>query len=86
MGTEERIQDMTPKKTTNQIAYELQQRLVQECIKFAREKKISINIVSFSADCMRESIQCGSWQPSTDSSLELVYNDENGELLESFSM
>lgn len=62
----------------NKLAFELQERLVGECIKFATEKQITIDMVGFSVDCMDESIKVGEWKPSTDSSIDISYRDKDG--------
>ena len=56
----------------DELAKELQERLVQTCLDFIREKGDKyIWRVEFSADELQESAKEGKWMPCTDSSLVL---------------
>lgn len=74
----EKSRDMIPSK--DELARELQERLVQCCIEFILEKgDMDISEVRFSADSLQESADNGEWTCSTDSSISLygyVWNDE----------
>ena len=53
--------------TTNDIK-ELQQRLVQTCIDFVKEKNLTdIDAVRFNVDGLEDSIEFGEWTPGMDS-------------------
>lgn len=68
--------EMQPYKnpiSTNQDAYELQQRIVQLCIDFIKERNLTdIYEVTFNADNLNESALYGEWTPATDSYLSLI--------------
>lgn len=56
-----------PVTTTDDIK-ELQQRLVQTCIDFVKEKNLTdIDMVRFSVDGLEDSIEFGEWTPGMDS-------------------
>ena len=56
-----------PVTTTNDIK-ELQQRLVQTCIDFVKEKNLTdIDAVRFNVDGLEDSIEFGEWTPGMDS-------------------
>lgn len=56
------------KEEGQQLAYELQKRLVQCCIDFIREKKLNdVERVDFNADALHHSAEHGEWTPATDS-------------------
>lgn len=64
----------------NELAKELQERLVQTCLDFIREKGDKyIWRVEFSADELQESAKEGKWMPCTDSfiTLEGIVFDES---------
>lgn len=53
--------------TTNDIK-ELQQRLVQTCVDFVKEKNLTdIDAVRFNVDGLEDSIEFGEWTPGMDS-------------------
>ena len=56
-----------PVTTTNDIK-ELQERLVQTCIDFVKEKNLTdIDMVRFNVDGLEDSIEFGEWTPGMDS-------------------
>ena len=56
-----------PVTTTNDIK-DLQQRLVQTCIDFVKEKNLTdIDAVRFNVDGLEDSIEFGEWTPGMDS-------------------
>ena len=56
----------------DELAKELQERLVQTCLDFIKEKGDKfIYRIAFSADSLQESAEEGKWMPCTDSSLVL---------------
>ena len=56
----------------DELAKELQERLVQTCLDFIREKGDKYILrVEFSADELQESAKEGKWMPCTDSSITL---------------
>lgn len=58
---------MNPVTTTDNIK-ELQQRLVQTCIDFIKEKNLTdIDAVRFNVDGLEDSIEFGEWTPGMDS-------------------
>lgn len=58
---------MNPVTTTDNIK-ELQQRLVQTCIDFVKEKNLTdIDAVRFNVDGLEDSIEFGEWTPGMDS-------------------
>lgn len=59
------------------LARELQERLVQCCIDFIREKHdCNIERVGFTADALQISARHGKWTPATDSTCTLEGYDE----------
>lgn len=69
--------------TTEEMIAELQERLVQCCIDFIKEKNVGdLERVDFCADSLQTSAEYGEWTPATDSSIsgsELI--NENGYLV-----
>ena len=60
------------------LARELQERLVQCCIDFIREKKLDdVERVCFTADALHASAEAGEWTYHTDSTCELQGYDIN---------
>ena len=58
---------INPVTTTNDIK-ELQERLVQTCIDFIKEKNLTdIDAVRFNVDGLEDSIEFGEWTPGMDS-------------------
>ena len=58
---------INPVTTTNDIK-ELQERLVQTCIDFVKEKNLTdIDMVRFNVDGLEDSIEFGEWTPGMDS-------------------
>ena len=58
---------VNPVTTTNDIK-ELQERLVQTCIDFIKEKNLTdIDAVRFNVDGLEDSIEFGEWTPGMDS-------------------
>lgn len=54
--------------TTTEDIKELQQRLVQTCVDFVKEKNLTdINAVRFNVDGLEDSIEFGEWTPGMDS-------------------
>ena len=63
----------------NDVAKELQERLVQTCIDFVNEKGIDyLWAVYFRADSINESARFGEWTPATDSYIQIESCDEDG--------
>ena len=57
----------------DKLALELQERLIQTCISFAKEKDIpNICAVRFTADYFLDSLKDNDWHPSLDSTCEIV--------------
>lgn len=84
----ERLED-DPKQelTKKEHIRELQERLVQTCIDYINEKGLTdIYAVSFNADSLSESAKWGSWQPCTDSYINIKglchenHKRKNGEI------
>ena len=58
---------INPVTTTNDIK-ELQEKLVQTCIDFVKEKNLTdIDMVRFNVDGLEDSIEFGEWTPGMDS-------------------
>lgn len=59
--------------TTNENINELHHILVQTCLNYIREHKLTdIDEIHFSADGLSSSYEFGEWTPGTDSSIEVV--------------
>lgn len=59
--------------TTRENAYELQKKLIQTVINFIKENKLNdIDEIEFKVDCLKPSVEFGSWCPATDSYLGVV--------------
>jgi len=66
-------------KSDRKLIYELHERLVQTCLDFINEKGLGdVEEISFRADSLQPSADCGSWQPCTDSSCEFFRWTEKG--------
>ena len=65
--------------TKENYAYLLQQELVQTCIEFIKKYNLTdIEEVRFTVDCLSPSVKEGSWQASTDSTLQLLGIGDDG--------
>lgn len=62
-----------------QIAKELQELLVKTCIDFLKERECSeVDVVSFSIDDLKASVEEGKWHPASDSDIRLFKNTKGG--------
>ena len=60
-------------KTNEDDASVLQERIMQTVIEVCKERNLTdIDEISFGADGLQDSIEYGSWTPSTDSSLNII--------------
>ena len=55
---------------------DLHLKIVNEVMLFCKENNITVDEFYLHADCLRESIKFGSWQPATDLQFELVRDTE----------
>ena len=77
----DRLDAYTNPVTTNEHLSELQDILVQVCINYINENKLTdIDEISFSADSLQCSARFGEWVPATDSYIRAVgYEEINDE-------
>ena len=77
----DRLDTYTNPVTTNEHLSELQDILVQVCINYINENKLTdIDEISFSADSLQCSARFGEWVPATDSYIRAVgYEEINDE-------
>ena len=73
----DRLDAYTNPVTTNEHLSELQDILVQVCINYINENKLTdIDEISFSADSLQHSARFGEWVPETDSFIQAVGLEE----------
>ena len=73
----DRLDAYTNPVTTNEHLSELQDILVQVCINYINENKLTdIDEISFSADSLQHSARFGEWVPATDSFIQAIGLEE----------